>query len=126
MPACGAFPALSVELRNGFHMSITARRIPLHFRGSQPLEEEIHALLGAVCASEPDRPAADQIADDDAVVVPPADGEFVDADHLRAGCPGPSELLAHVLHFQRLDRLPIEAKFASHISDVEARQRRPT
>jgi hypothetical protein len=22
-----------VELRNGFHMSITARRIPLHFRG---------------------------------------------------------------------------------------------
>ncbi len=58
-----------------------------------------------------------QITDDNAVVVPPADGEFVDADHLRAGSPSPAELLAHGLHFQRLDRLPIEAKFASHISN---------
>src|SRR5271157_5963891 len=89
----------------------------LAFPRSQPLEEEVHALLGPVCASEPDRPAADQIADNDTVVLPPADGEFVDADHLRAGRPGPSQLLAHILHLQRLDRLPIEAKFASHIPD---------
>ena len=35
MPAWGAFPALSVALRNGFHMSITAKRIPLNvfFKG---------------------------------------------------------------------------------------------
>src|SRR3954469_3814227 len=33
MPARGASPAFRVELRNGFHMPITARRIPLHFRG---------------------------------------------------------------------------------------------
>jgi hypothetical protein len=26
-------------------------------------------------------------------------------------------LLAHVLHFQRLDRLPVEAEFARHIPD---------
>src|SRR3954453_14607037 len=58
---------------------------PLAFPRSQPLEEEVHALLGAVRASEPDRPTADQIAYDDSVVVPSADGEFVDADHLRAG-----------------------------------------
>ena len=29
----------------------------------------------------------------------------------------PSELLTHVLHFQRLDRLPVEAKLAHHIAD---------
>src|SRR5512142_2768613 len=87
------------------------------FPRPQPLVEEVHALLGPIRATEPDRPTADQIAHDDAVVVPLADGDLVDADHLRAGCPGPSELLAHVLHCQRLDRLPIEAEFASHIPD---------
>src|SRR5262249_36077939 len=51
------------------------------------------------------------------VVVPPADGEFVDADHLRSGRPGPPQLLAHVLHLERLDRLPIEAEFAGHVPD---------
>src|SRR4051794_15449474 len=90
---------------------------PPAFPRPQPLEEEIHALLGSVRAPEPDRPAADQVAHDDAVVVPPADREFVDAEHLRAGRPGPSELLAHVLHLQRLDRPPIEAEFAGHIPD---------
>src|ERR1041385_5811283 len=36
MAAWGAFSARSVALRNAFHMSITARRIPLDFRGPSP------------------------------------------------------------------------------------------
>jgi hypothetical protein len=70
-----------------------------------------------VRTSEPDRPATDKVAHDDAVVVSFANGEFVDANHFRTGRPGSSELLAHVLHLQRLDRFPIEAQFASHIPD---------
>ena len=31
--ACGAWPSLRVELRNAFHMSMTARRIFRHFFG---------------------------------------------------------------------------------------------
>src|SRR5262249_34432499 len=90
---------------------------PLTFPRPQPLEEDVHALLGAVRAAEPDRPAADQVAHDDAVAAPPAAGGSADAAPLRPGRPAPPQLLAHVLHLERLDRLPIEAEFAGHVPD---------
>src|SRR5262249_39342560 len=72
--------------------------------------------LRAVLTTEPDRPSADQVADHDAVGVPLANSDFVDADDRGSRCPHATELLAHVLHLQALDGLPIEAQLASHIA----------
>jgi len=66
---------------------------------------------------KPDRPTTDQVADDDPVTVPPADGDLVDADDRRCRRPGATELLAHVFDLQGLDRLPVQAEFASYILD---------
>ena len=63
------------------------------FLGAEPGEELVQARLGAVLAAEPDGPAADQVADHDAVAVPLADGDLVDADRPGGGVPGPAELL---------------------------------
>jgi hypothetical protein len=46
----------------------------------QGVVELKHAGLGSVDAAKPDRPFADQVADDDAVGMPLADRDFVDAD----------------------------------------------
>ena len=85
------------------------------FLRAEPGKELVHACFGAVLAPEPDRPTADQVAHDDPVTVPPADGDLVDADDRRCGRPGTTELLSHVFHLQGLDRLPVQAEFASYI-----------
>src|SRR6516165_9202661 len=78
--------------------------------GAQPGVEQVQAGLRAVRAAEPDRPAQQQVADDDPVAVPLADGNLIDADHRRRGRAGLPELLGHVLLVQLLDGLPIEAQ----------------
>jgi hypothetical protein len=68
-------------------------------------------------AAEPDWPAAHQIAHHDPVAVARADRNLVDPDHLRAGRASARELGFHVLHLQRLDRVPIERQFLRHVLD---------
>ena len=53
--------------------------------GSQPLEELVHALFGAVLASEPDWPPTQQIADHDPVRVTLPNRDLVDSDYLGKG-----------------------------------------
>ena len=87
------------------------------FRGAEPGIEGIHAGLGAVGAAEPDGPAAEQVTDDDAVRVPGADGEFVDADDLGARAAGSVELLPHVLLVELLDGVPLEEQVLGRVLD---------
>ena len=49
-----------------------------------------------------------EVADHDPVGVTLADRNLVDADHLRAGRARARELGFHVLHLQRLDRVPVQ------------------
>src|SRR5580658_7456445 len=101
MAAFEALLGLSVDLRKGFHMSITARRIPLHLRGPS------HAKKPSRSASV--RPAPpQQIAHDDTVLVALADRHLVDPDHPRTRRADAPQLLFHVLNVQRLDRVPIQ------------------
>jgi hypothetical protein len=87
------------------------------FYRAQPGVERVHALLGAVFAAEPDRPTADQVADDNSVAVPLADGDLVDADGPGGGRAGAAELLPHVLLVQVFDRVPVEVQFLGHLLD---------
>ena len=103
-------------LRNGFHLSMTMSRILLLFM-SQPGIELRHTGLRAVVATEPDRPPANQVADHNAVVVALADCDLVDANCLGSLCAGALDLGAHVLHLQRLDRVPGELQFLGDIAD---------
>ena len=90
-----------------------ARALPL----AEPGVEPAHARLRAVLAAEPDRPAAHQVADHDAVGVTLADRNLVDPDHLWTGRPRARQLSPHVLHLQRLDRVPIQRQFLRHVLD---------
>src|SRR6266851_6326328 len=103
MLACGAW--WRVEARKAFHMSITANL--LAFPGPQPGEERVQARLGAICASEPDRPLPDEIGHHDAIGVPLSEGDLVEPDDPGSRRPSPSQLLAHVLLLQRLDGVPV-------------------
>src|SRR6266571_4071040 len=85
--------------------------------GPQPLEELVHAGLGAVLAPEPDGPLPDQIADHDPVAVPLLDRDLIDADHLRARPSRPPQLLPHVLLLEILDRVPVEMQFLGDVLD---------
>ena len=117
--ARGAWPSLRVDLQvKAFHMSSDRPRpnLPAFLR-AEPRKELVHACFGAVGATEPDRPSADQIADNDPVTVSLADGDLVDADDGGRGRPDAAELLAHVFDLQGLDRLPVQAEFASYIPD---------
>jgi hypothetical protein len=78
------------------------------FLGAEPGEELVQARLGTVLAAEPDRSPPLQVADDDAVAVPLADGDLVDADEPWRGAPGPAELFLHVLLVEVLDRMPVQ------------------
>src|SRR6476661_6667637 len=98
------------------------------FLWPQPGEEQVQARLRAVCAAEPDGPAQQQVAHDDPVTVPLADGNLIDADHRWRGRAGLAELLGHVLLVQFLDGLPIEVQLlregfdrtvATALADVE-------
>ena len=115
--ACGALPSLRVELRKAFHMSMTARRILPAFLRAEPGKELVQARLGAVLAAEPDRSPPFQIADDDAVAVPLADGDLVDADDPWSGAAGPAELFLHVLLVQLLDGMPVEVQLLGNRPD---------
>ena len=92
-----------VAVRNGFHMSITARRILAVFLGPSQVKKASHAGLGAIRAAEPDRPPPQEIADDDAIGVPFPDRHLVDADDLRPWGAGAPQLLTHILLLERLD-----------------------
>ena len=89
----------------------------LGFRGSQPLVEEIEAGFGTVLAAEPDRAVPLQIADHDAVGVPLADRDLVDADRPRPRCSRSSKLLLHVLLVELLDGPPIQVQLAGDVLD---------
>jgi hypothetical protein len=81
------------------------------FLGAEPGEELVQARLGTVLAAEPDRSPPLQVADDDAVAVPLADGDLVDPDEPWRGAPGPAELFLHVLLVEFLDRMPVQVQF---------------
>src|SRR5258708_2444614 len=120
MLACGAW--WRVEARNAFHISITATRICLLFRGPSQGEEGIQARLGAIRAPEPDRPLANEIGDNDAIGVSPAERDLVESNDAGSWRSVPPELLAHVLLLQRLDGVPIQPQVLGHIPNC----RRPT
>jgi hypothetical protein len=85
--------------------------------GPQPVVERRHAGLGTICATEPDRSFANQVADHDAIAVALADRDLVDADRAGARRAGALELGPHVLHLQRLDRVPVELELTGDITD---------
>lgn len=84
----------------------------------QPVEKLIQIRLAASVATEPDRSVSKQVAHHDAIGVPLADRDLVDADDLWRWRPQPSHLLLHVLHFKRLDRLPIQMGFPCYCGDA--------
>jgi hypothetical protein len=84
---------------------------------TEPIVEHLHALLGTIGASKPDRPAALQVADDNAVVVTFADRDLVYADHFGSWRAGARQLRDHVLHVQLFDRVPMEVELFRHILD---------
>ena len=115
MAACGACSARAI-----------AERLPhVHDRepdlaalfGAEPGIELGHAGFGAILAAEPDRPPAMKIADHNPVGVPLADRDFINADRLGRRRARPGDLRAHVLHLQRLDRVPVELQLLGHIAD---------
>src|SRR5258708_25469526 len=104
MAAWGAF--LFVDFRNGFHISITARRTLLLLLS--PKNAKIHALLRAIFAPEPDRTPPIEIAHNDPVRLALSVRDLVNANDLGPGLTSPLDLLAHVLHLECLDGFPIE------------------
>ncbi len=88
---------------------------PFGFPGSEPIIEELQALLRTVGPPKPDRPPPLQIADDDPVGVALTDGDLVNADSLGPGIAGTAEFLPHVLLFQSVDRLAVQMQFPSDI-----------
>ena len=84
---------------------------------AQPIVERRHAGLGTIRAAEPDRSFADQVGDHNAIAVALADRDLVNADRARTRRTGTLKLGPHVLHLQRLDRVPVELEFLGHIAD---------
>ena len=81
------------------------------FLRAQPGIELVHAGFGSIFAAEPNRPAAEQVADHDAVTMARTDADLVNADDFRRWLGGPTQLLRHVLLVELFDRLPIQMKF---------------
>src|SRR5712691_9849324 len=77
------------------------------FPRPQPGEERVQTRLGAIYASEPDRPLPDEIGHHDAIGVPLSEGDLVEPDDPGSQRPSSSQLLAHVLLLQRLDGVPV-------------------
>src|SRR6195256_5190226 len=84
---------------------------------AEPGVELAHASLRTGLAAKPDRPTANEVADHDPVGVAFADRYLVDADHLRRRRARAFELGFHVLHVQRLDRVPVQRQSRRHILD---------
>src|SRR6266851_789851 len=81
------------------------------------MQVRIHARFGAILPAEPDRPVPLQIADHDAVGVPLADRDLVDADRPWRWRPCSLELLLHVLLVEFLDGAPIQVQLAGDVLD---------
>src|SRR6266702_4811743 len=95
------------------HGKANARALPR----AKPGVEGAHARLRAILAAEPDRPPANEVADHDAVGVTFANRNLVDADRPRCWGARTRQLGLHVLHLQRLDRVPIKRQFFRHVLD---------
>src|SRR5712692_624120 len=87
----------------------------LGFLISGRMQVRIHARFGAILPAEPDRPVPLQIADHDAVGVPLADRDLVDADRAWRWRPCSLELLLHVLLVEFLDGAPIQVQLAGAV-----------
>ena len=110
----------------GVGLGGVAKRLPhVHHRQantaplvrSEPGIELTHAGLRAVLAAKPDRSAANEIADHDAIGVPLSDRDFINANHLRSWPARLGELRSHVLLVQFLDRVPVELEFLGNVLD---------
>src|SRR5215510_11764135 len=77
----------------------------------------MHAGFRAIGAAKPDRSPALQIAHHNAVSVTLADGDLVDADHLRPWLAGARQLRSHVLLVELLDRVPVEIDLLGYVLD---------
>src|ERR1700704_275494 len=95
------------------HGKAKARALPR----AEPGVEGAHARLRAVLAAEPDRPPANEVADHDAVGVTFANRNLVEADRPRCWRARARELGLHVLHLQRLDRVPVQRQLLRHVLD---------
>lgn len=84
--------------------------------GSQPRGEHIHALLRSILPTEPEYPPPRQVADGDAVGMPLANRNLVDADAFGPRSARSAQLLLHVLFVQLLDRLPVQMQLPGHIA----------
>lgn len=111
--AAGAFVRRRIPegLPHIHHGQPDAGRLPR----AEPSEERIEARCGPVGAPEPDRPPPHQIAHDDAIGVALPDGHLVDPNDRWGRGAGAPELLLHVLHLERFDRLPVQVRLARHI-----------
>src|SRR5258705_7916276 len=101
------------RLRHVHHSKAKARALPR----AKPGVEGAHARLRAVLAAEPDRPPRNEVADHDAVGVTFANRNLVDADRPRCWRARARKLGSHVLHLQRLDRVPVQRQFFRHVFD---------
>ena len=88
-----------------------------HLLGAEPVIERVHAGLRTILAAEPDRPAANQVADHDPVGMPLPDRDFVDPDGLWPRRTGAFQLDAHVFFVEFLDRTPVQFQFLGHVLD---------
>lgn len=102
--------------RNDFHISLTASRIPSPswFRTRQ---KRVHAHLRTTLATEPDRPAANQIADRNSVDMPLPDRAFFDPGGLRPRRAGTFQSDAHVILVELFDRTAVQLRLFGDILD---------
>src|SRR6202035_3351437 len=117
MRACGACWGLSVAVRNGCHMSITAKRICRLFSG--PSQRKNSSILPSERSLPPNQMGRlrSRSLTKTALRVPRSDRDLVYANHLRGRLPRTPQLLGHVLLVEGLDRFPIEVEFLSHVLD---------
>ena len=83
----------------------------------EPMVKLAHTGLGAIFAAKPDRPTPDQVTDHDAVGMPLADRDLVNADRSGAGRAGPFKRGAPVRLLQRLDRAPVALQLPGPVLD---------
>ena len=83
----------------------------------QPLVKLIQAGFRAVPTAKPDRSLPQQIADDNSIGLPLANGNLIDPDDFGRRSSGPAQLLAHVLLLQFLDGLPVQMQFLGDVLD---------
>src|SRR4030067_3247138 len=76
---------LTRSVFKGFPHVHDRKPYPFDFRGSEPIIEELQALLRTVGPSKPDGPLPLQIADDDPVGMALTDGDLVHAEGLGPG-----------------------------------------